>query len=353
MSFRTWVALPAFAGILTAQQVSKQASGWTVDASGQRVEGPLYTSVESPTGSQKVETARSINGRMVPIQAEEDRVLRNDAQGKVVERMIRKYDANGNPGPPTKVRIEETKGSDGSTTIRSTSYESDINGNMQLFEQSTTQIRKGATTETSTTVERATLNGSLQAVERSASVERPTGSGAQVESTVYRKDTNGNFTPFVQEVKQISKSGNEETTDAARYVMGSDGKMTLSSRTVDRVKTNPDGSQVAETDVYSKFTAGRAGDTNANEPRLQEQIRKQRTPADGGKVVETTTSRARLPNDPSRFGAYEQVSQVTYVSTDAAGREVKKTETAVGRRDTNGQIVTQEGRSESSVGAKK
>ena len=97
MSFRTWLALPAFAGALMAQQASSQAGGWMIDANGQRVEGPRYTVVESPTGSQRVEAARSINGRMVTIQATEDRVIRNDAQGKVVERTIRMYDANGWP----------------------------------------------------------------------------------------------------------------------------------------------------------------------------------------------------------------------------------------------------------------
>jgi hypothetical protein len=78
---------------------------------------------------------------------------------------------------------------------------------------------------------------------------------------------------------------------------------------------------------------------------LQEQIHRERTASAGGAVVETTSVRARLPNDPSRFGALEKVSQTTYTSKDAAGREVKTTETTVGRRDPNGQIVAQEGQS--------
>jgi len=346
MSFRILVAAPACAAMLFAQQSSQHGGGWTTDANGNRVEGPRYTAVESPSGSQRVETLRSINGRMVPVQAAEDRVLRQDSQGKVVERMIRKYDANGNPGPPVRVRIEETKNPDGTTTIQSTAYESDLNGNMQLTERSTTQIRKAATTETTTTVERANLNGALAPIERSRTVERPTSSGANVESTTYRRDLNGNFTPAAQEVKQISKRGNEETTDAAHYEVGPDGKLVLTSRAVDRVRTNADGSQVADTEIYSRFSAGRTGDVNADQPRLQEQIRRERTPGPGGVVVETTSVRARLPNDPSRFGAFERVSQTTHTSTDAAGREVKTVETTVGRRDPNGQIIVQDGRSE-------
>ena len=341
------------AAALLAQQSVQQSSVWTTDASGNRVEGPRYTAVESPRGSQRVETAQSINGRMVPIQGTEERVLRDDSQGKVVERVIRKYDANGNPGLPIKVRIEEKKNADGSTTVQSSAYESDINGNLQLFERSTSQIRKNGATETSTTVERPTLNGTLQAVERDTKLERPTGSGSKVESMVYRRDISGNFTPFAQEIKQTNKSGAEETTDAARYETGPDGKLVLASRSIDHVKTNPDGSQVSDTDVYSLFSAGRTVDLSANQPRLQEQIHKERTPGPGGKVVETTSVRARLPNDQSNFGAFQKVSQTTYTSLDASGREVKTTSTAVSRRDPNGDIVVDQGRVEQSVATKK
>ena len=112
-----------------------------------------------------------------------------------MERLIRQYDPNGNPGPPVKIRIEESKNPDGSTTIRSSAYQADFNGNQQLFERSTTEIRKGAATETTTTVERATQNGGLAPVERIATVEKPTASGLQVDSTTYRRDVSGSFTP--------------------------------------------------------------------------------------------------------------------------------------------------------------
>src|SRR5205823_585069 len=185
-----------------------------------------------------------------------------------------------------------------------------------------------------------------------ATVEKPTASGVQVDSTRYRRDVSGSFTPVAQDVKQISKKGAEETVDAAHYEPGVDGKLSLYSRAIDHVKTNPDGSQVTDTDVYSRFSEGKARDVNANEPRLQEQVHKQRSPGANGTVVETTSVRARVPNDPSRFGNYETVSQVTTTATDAAGHEVKTTETTLGRRDPNGRIITQEGRSEQSVAPK-
>src|SRR5262245_16366069 len=115
MRYRLWLAGAAFCALLAAQQSSRQSSTWTIDASGHRVEGPSYTSADSPQGGGRMERAQSINGRMVTIQSSEDRVLRDTPQGKEVERIIRKYDATGNSGPPTKVRIEETKNPDGST----------------------------------------------------------------------------------------------------------------------------------------------------------------------------------------------------------------------------------------------
>src|SRR5205823_5580380 len=148
MKLRLYVASLAFSAALVAQQSSQQTGTWTIDTSGQRVEGPVYLSSDSPTGGQRIELTRSINGRTVPVQSTEDRVLRKDSQGKSMERIVRKYDQNGNPVPAAKVLTEETKNPDGSTTVQSTTYEADLNGNMRLSERSVTQIRKtGTTTE--------------------------------------------------------------------------------------------------------------------------------------------------------------------------------------------------------------
>ena len=54
-------------------------------------------------------TTQSINGRTVPMEQVEERVLRNDASGKVTERIIRRYDPQGNALPPARETIEEEK----------------------------------------------------------------------------------------------------------------------------------------------------------------------------------------------------------------------------------------------------
>jgi hypothetical protein len=332
------------AATLAAQQTAGQSSVYSVDFNGNRIAGPTYSYTETPQGNQRVETASTINGRLAPIQSTEDKVLQQDAQTKVVERVIRKYDATGVPGQPITIRIEEKKNSDGSTSVQTTAYQTDINGNKQLFERSTSQTRPGAgATETSTTVERVTLNGGLQAVERDSKVERKTGDATKVESTTYRRDVSGNFTPFAQSVTQTSKTGGTETSDATHYALGPDGKLTVASREIDHVVTKPDGSKVVDSDVYSRVSAGHIEDINSSEPRLQQQVHKELMPGPGGVTIETTSVRARLANDSARFGAYEKVSQTTYTSTDASGRKIEDSSQVVSRRDTNGDIVIDQG----------
>lgn len=344
MRMRMLMAVFSAAAILAAQETDARTSVWTRDINGARVEGSTYSYAETPKSSQRVETSRSINGRNVPLLSTEDKVLHEDSQSKIVERVIRKYGPDGSPGPPVLVHIEEKKGLDGSSTVQSSSYETDINGNKQLFERATTEIRKGSSTsESSTTVERATLNGGLQTVERDATVERKNGDTTDVESTSYHRDISGNFTPFARDVKQTSKSGGAETSDTAHYEVNMDGKLVLGSRSIDHVKNNADGSQTVDTDVYSRLSVGRTTDTDADTPRLQEQIRKERTAGPGGVMVETVSVRARLPNDPSRFGAYQKVSQTIYTNTEGSGRKIETGSTTLSRRDINGDIVVDQG----------
>src|SRR5260370_32183389 len=83
---------------------------------------------KSASGSTTTERLQSINGRMVPWERVEERVLRDDASGRVVERWVRHYDQTGNPTPPEKSLIEETKRSDGGSTVRTTTWRGDVNG---------------------------------------------------------------------------------------------------------------------------------------------------------------------------------------------------------------------------------
>src|SRR5579864_6193996 len=105
--------------VMLAAQDTSTVKTMEVDINGHRVtQGPQVSTTESKTGSQTTETVQSINGRTVPLERVEDRVVRDDASGRVTERIIRRYDLTGNPLAPEKVVIEEDKGPNGSSTVR-------------------------------------------------------------------------------------------------------------------------------------------------------------------------------------------------------------------------------------------
>ncbi len=65
-------------------------------------DGPTISQTKSANGSQTTVTTQSINGRTVPMEQVEEQVLRNDSSGKVTERIVRRYDPQGNPLPPVR-----------------------------------------------------------------------------------------------------------------------------------------------------------------------------------------------------------------------------------------------------------
>jgi hypothetical protein len=321
------------------QQSTQQTTTFIIDPNGRRVEAASYAERSSPTGSQKVETTRSINGRRVPLESAEDKVLSDDGRGnRTVERVVRRFDANGNPGPAERVRIEQRVNPDGSKTVLNSVYREDLNGRPQLQERSVTEIREqGDRTQSVTTVQRGTLNGGLELVEKTSRLERKTQSGAEVEATTYQRDLNGNLNVFSTQSMVKTERGNQETTDSTIYIAGPDGKLQLSTRTVGTVTKKSDGSLVEEVDVYGRGV-GYAADANAPAPRLQQQVLRERTVAADGTISEVTSVRQRMPNDSSRFGNFERVAETTIVSTDAEGRQVKKAASEVSRRSPSGEL---------------
>ncbi len=333
------VPLLALVPALLWCQTSQQSTNYEVDINGNRVPGLTRGVATSATGSQRVETTRSINGRQVPLESTEDKVLSDDGRGnRVIERMVRRYDQNGNVGPLEKARIEERVNPDGSKMNVTTTYRDDLNGRPQIFERATTQTREsGGTTQTVIAVERGNPNGGLALYEKTTAVERKTSSGSQIESSTTRPDVNGQLSVAKSEVTTKSKSGAQENVDSTVYEPGIDGKLQMAGRRVATVTTKPDGSQVEEIDVYGR-TVGFAADANAATPRLQQQILKEKVVRPDGSVVESTNVRSRVSHDSDRMSNYERTAETSTVATDAAGRQVRTTATTVNRRDASGTL---------------
>jgi hypothetical protein len=293
---------------LAAQQ-SNVIGSTSVDVNGSVVaDGPAISQTKSANGSQTTVTTQSINGRTVPLEQVEERILRNDASGKVTERIVRKFDPQGNPLPPFRQTIEEQKRPDGSSTIQSTSYGTDINGNTQITEKAITDTRKNVSGETSETVlQRPTANG-LETVEKQSQVVSKQGNAYQSESTTYRRDGNGGFYPAVRQTTQHTVQGSQASDNSAEYERGPNGELQLHGQTVTKTVTRPDGSKDAVVEIYSHDVAGTVSG-NESGLKLQEQQIVESTPGPGNTVVQTVSVRRPTISDTGTLGPARQLSQ--------------------------------------------
>lgn len=308
------ILLPAsflFALALCAQDNSASTTT-SVDINGRRVQqGPQVLKSKSPGGSQTTERMQSINGRLVPMERVEERVLRDDASGRLVERVIHRYDANGNPTTPVRQTIEEQKRPDGSSTIQTSTYRGDINGGMQLIEKLTTNIQKSGPTETADTlVQRPTLNGSVETVEKRNTVTvKDAAGGYREDSTTYRRDGNGGFGVAVRETKEHSQQGAQASDQTAEYEIGADGRLQLHGQTVTNTVTRPDGSQESVVNIFGKNVPGTVDADGSGKMKLYEQQLIDKKPGTNDTVVETLSVRRPTVSDATVLGPARQISE--------------------------------------------
>ena len=77
------------AGPVAAQQSSVSETSSNGHKRQSIIEGPAISRTTTANGSVTTETLQSINGRSVPMERVTERVLRDDASGRVVERRSR------------------------------------------------------------------------------------------------------------------------------------------------------------------------------------------------------------------------------------------------------------------------
>ena len=305
--FSTLVALG-----LSAQQSNTYTKS-TVDLNGRAVvEGPQIVENKGPNGAEITEKTRSINGREVPLERIEERVLRNDAAGKVTERLTRRFDPTGNRMTPVKEIIEEQKRPDGGSTIQTTTYEGDLNGRLQITERSITDVQRGGSSETTDTVlERPTLNGSMEAVSKETAIRFKQPNGYQESITTYRKNNSGDFYPAVKISKEHSESAGQAIDNSAEYEIGARGELRLHGQKVQKTLKRPDGSEDVQVDIFGQNVAGRAGSVESNSLKLQEQDIIERRRVAPNTVVETLSLRRTSIADSNTLGPLQEISQTT------------------------------------------
>lgn len=283
------------------------ATGSITDFNGNRVNGATIVTADH----QVTEVTQSINGRQVPLEQTTQNVLSDDANGKVIETIIRKYDPNGQVASTERVVTEEQKRGS-AATIRATTYRSDINGNMREAERKTVESNsQGAVTNTQTVVERPTINGAFQATEKRSLVSQ-TGPDKNIHSdeTVYRRSENGDYYPAQREVTDTSRSGNQTTAKTARYEQIASSQLQLTRQIVSTTTKRADGSEVEEVNLYGSGVPGNVREAGAT-PQLFEQQIIEREKGAGDTVVETLSVRRPTMSDPNSLGPVKKISETT------------------------------------------
>src|SRR5579871_6573020 len=124
----------------------------TPDAYGNPITQPQTSYTKWDGQTQVVEQRQNINGRLITVERDEQRVVSDRAGVKVIERTVHRYDLNGEPLPPEKQVITEAKRLDGSTSVEQVVWRGDISGNMAIAERVTTESQKNGANTTSSSV---------------------------------------------------------------------------------------------------------------------------------------------------------------------------------------------------------
>ncbi len=303
------VFLTLACSLALAAQQSNTAQSTAVDINGNAVPyGPAISQTETPHGSQTLVTTQSVNGRTVPMEQVETHILQQSASEKVTERLVRRYDPQGNPLPPARQVIEEHIKPDGSSTTESTTYSTDINGNTTVTEKSVTETQKSSAGETAeTTVQRPTLNG-LETVEKQSMVLSTQPNGYQSETTTYRRDGNGGFFTALRQTTQHTVQGAEATDNTAEYERNAEGDLQLHGQTVSHIVTQPDGLKNTVVDIYSRDVPGVVTGSESG-MKLQERQTIENTPGPGASVVQTFAVQRPTISDPGTLGPPRQISE--------------------------------------------
>ncbi len=280
-------------------------TSYSTDLNGNRVANNSIVD----NGQSKTEISQSVNGRKVPLQSTEERVISQSSSGRVVETIVKKFDQNGGLASVERTVTQEEKLSDGMRT-NATVYRSDINGNMRETERRAAEAHtQGANQTLQSEILRPDLNGSFQAVERRMQSMQSSGGGGTTDETVYRKSENGSFVATGRDISETTTNGSQSTTKSAHYEPRDSSQLTLTGQTVTATVKRADGSTVSEVSLYGLAAGdGRARDRQAA-PQLREQQTIERVTNRDGSVSEIVTARRPTVADPSRLGPAQKVSE--------------------------------------------
>lgn len=300
---RTIVFVLALSAALCAQE--RQSSTSVYDINGHRVD---WSQSQSGEG-RSTETQRNLNGRRVPLEQVEEKVVKNEGGVRVVERMVRRYDGNGHALPPEKVVTETETRPDGTAVERTTVFRGDLNGSLHAAERLVSSTRKsGDTAVTETEVERNTINGGFERVERRVAQERSDKTSSERDETFYTKDANGRFSEAGRKVVRAKVEGGVTKEQVDEYEAVTSGSLKLARQSVARVTKGADGTERREVDVFGPAAPGRPVPDGGALQLREKQIFTSRQSLDGSTVQVFAVQRPSV-NSTSELGPVQKISE--------------------------------------------
>jgi hypothetical protein len=297
------LSLLFIAAIAAAQSSS---TTYTKDLNGNRVEGKILS---TSAAGERTQRFQSINGRQVPVEQVTERVVSEDANGKVTERIVQKFDPTGRTALTERVMIEEHKLPGGGSTVREITYRDDMNGGLRESERKTTETRvSGSTTTSSTAIDRPGMNGSFETVEKRSAITDGPADNQHTTESIYSRDVSGGFQETVRLVKTDSKVNDTAKETTASYEKGLNGQLQLTSQSESTSVKQPDGTEVVQTNLFAQTVAGNVQDSSGSLRVKEQQIVQRRANPDGS-VVETVSVRRPSVSDPNRLGDLQKVSE--------------------------------------------
>lgn len=273
------------------------------DLNGNRVAAAVYTAKDG----DRQELTQSVNGRKVPLQQSETKVLSDGPSGKTTETLTRKYDATGQLVSTERTVVEEKKLPNGAV-IHATTYRSDLNGRMAESERRTIEsLTQGPTSSTNVTVSRPGISGSFDVAEKRSVTSNADGKTLQETEVVQIPAANGQLMEAARLVRQQSTVNGTTTSTEARYEPDFTGKMSLAGQQVATIKKDADGALVTQVDRYAPAAYGVARSESGTQ-QLKEQeviVRREKN----GVVTETTSVSRPTMQDPNRLGPSSPVSE--------------------------------------------
>jgi hypothetical protein len=264
----------------------------------------------------QTQVTQSLNGRQVPLEQHEERILSRAADGTVTtETIVHKYDPTGQVAITERTVTEQRDIPGGGSVVKSTTYRSDVNGDSQPVERRTVDTSvSGATTSVNTVVDRPGFDGSFQTAEKRAQITNVTDNSATKKSStttesVYRGNPSDGFTEAERKVITETNTGSKTIVNTTDYRPGGEvGSLQFQEQRVATTVTAPDGSQSIIVDVYAPAADGHVQEPGAPPQLKQQQIISHEKGPDGS-VVETFSVRDATVSDASRLGDLRTITK--------------------------------------------